>query len=564
MIIDYDGDANRFIIDAGPRDTDLIRRIPGARHKGGVWTTPAELAQYAAIKNILDFGEWTDAAEARALRLSKHFDRTQLAKEADKAIPGREHLYPFQAAGVKFLAVAEQALLADDMGTGKTVQTLTAIDQLDAYPALVVCPNSVKHNWAKEVQQWTDATPFVVDGSATQRRKTIEAAMDAKQPVVIINYESLRLHSRLAPYGNTVNTPAEAEAKELNTCTTWGAVVVDEAHKIKEPKSKQTRAVWGVSKGAKLRFALTGTPVLNNPDDLWAIMHFVAPDEWPSRSAFRNRYCDIAPAWHGGIVNDGIRPERLPELDIFLQPRMLRRTKEQVLPDLPPRIFTDRLVPMGGKQAKAYEQMVKHMMAEVDNGVLVATDPLSSLGRLRQLASATPVLDYLGGVVELTTPSNKLDTVKDILQDGGTPLVLYFDSRKLAELFQRELDVDYSVGMITGKQNAQQRQLAVDMFQAGDLDVLCIVLKAGAEGLTLTRASRLVMVQESWSMGEGKQAADRIHRIGQHADKVEIITLMSEGTVDEAVRAASEMKEQQLQSIVRDPEWVKRAMRGEA
>lgn len=564
MIIDYDESNDRFIIDAGPRDTDLIRKIPGARHRKGVWSAPARLAQLAAMRSILDFAEWTTAAEDQDRKLKAFFERQLRAKTADSPIPGAEELYPFQAAGVRFLSLAEQAMLADDMGTGKTVQSLTALHKTDAYPALVVCPNSVKHNWAKEVRRWTDATPFVIDGSAAKRRKTLEAAGKAQRPVVVINYESLRLHTRLAPYGNTVNTPAEAEAKELNQDFVWGTVIVDEAHKIKEPKSKQTRAVWGVSRGARYRFALTGTPILNNPDDLWAIMHFVAPEEWPSRSQFRNRYCDIAPAWHGGIINDGIRPERLPELDIFLQPRMLRRTKEQVLPNLPPRIYTELKIPLDGKQAKAYDQMVKHMMAEVDNGVLVATDPLSSLGRLRQLASATPVLDAEGSVVELATPSNKLDAVKDILLEGGTPVVLYFDSRKLAELFERELSKDYSVGMVTGKVPAAVRQANVDLFQAGKLDVMCIVLKAGAEGLTLTRASRLVLVQESWSNAESKQAGDRIHRIGQLADKVEIITLMSEGTVDEAVRAASVMKEEQLQAVLRDPGWVKKAMRGAA
>jgi SNF2 family DNA or RNA helicase len=158
--------------------------------------------------------------------------------------------------------------------------------------------------------------------------------------------------------------------------------------------------------------------------------------------------------------------------------------------------------------------MVKHMMAEVDGGYLVSADPLSALSRLRYLASAFAEVEN-GQVKELKAPSNKLVAIKDILEEGGTPIVIYAESRKLIEFLDSELSQIYKTGLLTGKQSPQERNDNVELFQDKGLDILLATTGAGAEGITLTAANRLVMAQESWSNTANKQSHDRIHRIGQ-------------------------------------------------
>jgi SNF2 family DNA or RNA helicase len=233
-----------------------------------------------------------------------------------------------------------------------------------------------------------------------------------------------------------------------------------------------------------------------------------------------------------------------------------------VLPELPDKILSTRRIPLTPAQTKAYNQMVKNMMAELKSGILMATDPLTLLGRLRYVASAMPEVNEDLDVISLSTPSNKLNEVKDILEGGSGQLVVYGESRKLMELLQEELWRSYSVGMITGAVPVRVRQGYVDMFQRGELDIMLATTGAGAEGITLTAANRMVVVQESWSNVANKQAHDRIHRIGQDRG-TEIITLISEGTVDEAVHRATVEKEGQLQALVRDPEWLMAAARGD-
>lgn len=535
--------------------TPTMKTIPGMRYDKGRrrWSMPLNLQALAALPSddpVFDkLNLWTDQQEQR--------------RSKSAPIKGNEHLYPFQAAGVRFLAGGKGVLMADEMGTGKTVQALTAIDLEQAYPALVVCPNSLKHNWAKEVQQWTGATFMVIEGTAAQRRKQIEIVQayieDGANIVVIINYESLRLHSKQAPFGNKVLPAKDKLPGELNDIP-WSTVVVDEAHRIKSPKAAQTRAVWGVSEGARYRFALTGTPIVNDPDDLWSIMRFVAPDEYPSRQRFRDRYCLVRPGWHGGLENLGLREDARPEFDVLNRPRFIRRTKAEVLPDLPEKILTTRYLPMTKDQAKAYKHMVELMMAEVDGGILATSDPLVLVGKLRFIAAALPVIDDEGNVVALTNRSNKLAAIQDIIEETNDALVVYSQSRKFIEMLERELDNTVSV---TGGMTGAQRQDSVDRFQAGEADIFLATTGAGAEGITLTRANRLVVAWEDWSNVANKQAHDRIHRIGQERG-VEVITLVSEGTIEEAVNRATGRKEDMLQELVQDKEALWRALKGES
>lgn len=555
---------DKFVVKVDPMEADRCRLILGARYHraSDQWIMPATRSQAAGLSGVFG-GRLAPTSAAKY-----HVDELFRGNYRTTWSGFNSDLFDFQEAGVSYLLNAGSALLGDEMGTGKTIQAIEWMKHCSGFQGeeiahLVVAPNSMKFKWASEIEKWwPEATPVVIDGSAAKRRKQIEGGVQADLPVFVINYESLRAHTKLAPWGGKALTDKQKQPGELNDIS-WRCVVVDEAHKIKDPKAQQTMAVKQMGLQARFRLAMTGTPLLNTPDDIWSIMNFVAPDEWGSRNVFRNRYCRMSNAWHGGLDNQGLKPETLEEFDQFFQPRFLRRTKREVLPELPEKFDIDyRVLPMGTKQAQLYKALADDMMAMTGDDLLIAENPLSLLIRLRQAACGHLVSED-GEVIEIEPPSNKLDAIQDLLAEApGDPLVIYAESRKFIEMLERQLEGSHRVGLVTGKQSAYQRERAVEQFQKGKLDVILGTLGAGAEGLTLTRANRIVIAQQSWSHGVNAQAIDRVHRIGQTRG-VQPIVLVSKGTVDEAVALMDLTKETRMQELCRDPEWMAKAVKGE-
>lgn len=472
-------------------------------------------------------------------------------------------LYDFQKVGVSFLATAGRAILADDMGTGKGPQSLSALRMLDllhgdAFPALVVTTNSMKFKMAEEAGRWCpDKTVSVVDGTADKRRKQIATKAD----IYIVNWESLRTHSRLAGYGSISLSAADREPKDFNLCGIR-TLIADEAHKAKDPKAQQTRALWAIASDAKYVFALTGTPVSNTPNDLWALLHLMDPLTWASRSAFQDRYVYGYQAdW--GFEPIGWRVDTKDELFRFVDQYMLRRSKAEVLTELPAKTYESRVIDLTPKQAKAYKEMRKEMMANIDGELLTTDNALVKLLRLSQIASATPVLQE-GEVTALTDPSNKVSALLEILDETDEPIVVFAQSRKLIDLVEEHLDKKKVTSVrITGREGSELRALHVRQFQEGAVRVALCTFGAGSEGITLTRASTAVFLQRPWSLVQSRQAEDRIHRIGQDADKVLIIDLISKGTVDAKVHEALVVKGEHLESVVRDRDRMAAMLEGD-
>lgn len=485
-------------------------------------------------------------------------------------------LYPYQRVGAEMLVRGQQVLLADEMGVGKTVTTIATLGAMDhlgmsPWPACVIAPNSVKAVWADEVARWYPAVHVEVISSGAGKKKAFkraaEAAAHGERLLVIINWEAVRLHSRLASYGSirlrrcaahggTVEKESQCEvhAKELNGIP-FRTVITDEAHKQKDPKAKQTRAVWAVQHGAAYRYALTGTPLANDPSDLWAIMHGIAPADYPSRTRHVDRYCMLAWSPFGGMDVIGVRPDTRAEYFRVLDPRMRRITKDTVLSFLPPKTRSRRIAVMSPKQAKAYHEVESSMLAEVDGGELVvATNHLVQNLRLTQFSSSYAEVNEQGEV-RLTEPSSKIDALIEIIDElGGKQLVVAAESRQLIELACRRLD-KHSITWraVTGGQSEDQRRQAVAEFQDGKARVMLFTIKAGGTGITLTAADTIVFLQRSWSMLENKQAEDRVHRIGsERHENVEIIDLIAPGTVEEAQVVRLWQKSARLEEIVRD------------
>ena len=557
-------EADRLILDnTGFRDRDACHTVPGSKYKDGIWSAPVSWAAIKVARSLwpeletdVDLTAWAWGEYERRVRPAMEW-RTVALDPANEAWCPVKGLYGYQQTGANWIQAAQGCTLADDMGTGKTVQTICALEIADAYPALIVCPSSAKINWQREYHQWApNRTAVVVTGTATQRRRLIQCRAD----VYIVGFEALRTHTALGRYGSTRLTQTEKDSKELNNID-WATVIVDEAHRAVDPHAKQTRSIWGVSANATLRIALTGTPIVNSPDDLWALLHFEDPIEWPSKTKYLDRYCKLSFNRWGGMEVDGLNPYNREEFFSLIEPRLLRRPKSLVLPWLPPKVYERRDVAMYPKQRKAYDEFRTGSVAALDSGSSVAIDPLTVLTRLTQLASAngdiTPQGDY-----RMCAPSPKVDALLELLADlGEAPLVVFAQSRQLIGLAAQALEKEgITYGLVQGEQTEYERQHAIDAFQDGRVQVILCTFGAGSEAITLTSAATLCFLQRSWSMVANRQAEDRVHRPGQNAAQVTIIDLVATGTVEEHILEVIENKGDMSEEVVRDKATLRRIL----
>jgi SWI/SNF-related matrix-associated actin-dependent regulator 1 of chromatin subfamily A len=570
-------------LDVEWRYKELCKSIPGSSWSASdqVWRIPLSWSSCLALRSTFrddliineDLTGW-----ANTQLTSRIAPANELRDLEEFADPKNEDLFPHQRAGVKFLATAKRALLADEPGLGKTAQAIRALKELneqgeDVFPALIVCPNTLKKNWAREFARWyPEVTTQVIKGTTTQRKKQFETQAD----IYIINWESLRTHSRLAPYGSIALARCSAcgghdERVSLNRCEVherelnkidFKSVVADEIHRSKDPKSKQTRALWSATGDAKIRFALTGTPIANNVVDMWSILHWLSPEDWSSKTKWIDRMIDTMMNAFGGMMVIGVKPHMEEEFQKTISHHMRRMLKARVLPWLPDVVNERRDIEMSTKQKKAYEQMRDHMIAELESGeALSAPSVLTQTIRLLQFASS-----YADMVVNETTgepsavlsePSCKVDSLMDDIKNGDfgdDSVAVCAVSRQLIELLSKALTkADIQHGLITGAQDEDERQQAIDDFQSGRIKWILFTAQAGGVGVTLTAARRLIMLQRPWSLVDHKQAMDRVHRIGSEIhDSVIITDYVTEGTIEERVLQVLETKADNFEQIVHD------------
>jgi len=595
VFVELSGD--HIIINAEWRLKEVCRALPGSKWDSdkNVWRIPTSWTACLSLRST--FGDQLEIgpllADWAVNEKSSRIEPANLLRDQETSDTGDEDLFPHQRAGVEFLATARRALLADEPGLGKTAQAIRALKLLQdrgeqVFPALVICPNTLKSNWAREFQKWwPEVDVQVIKGSATQRRK----AFDQEAQVYVINWESLRTHSRLLSYGSialarcvecgghdskvTVSR-CEVHQRELNEID-FKSVIADEIHRSKDPKSKQSRALWAASGAADIRFALTGTPIANTVVDLWPILHWLDDKEWPSKTKWLDRYVNTMLNAFGGLMILGLKPAMESEFYAGINPRMRRMLKARVLPWLPEVINDRRDVEMGAKQEKAYKQMLENMMAmlevtpeeqfenaeiaagSMESGIVVAPNPLTQTGRLVQFASAYGQIELVDGQEKmlLSDPSCKVDALMDDIKSGDfgeDSVAVCAVSRQLIELLSARMTKEkISHGLITGAQSGDERQQAIDDFQAGRTKWILFTAQAGGVGVTLTTARRLVMLQRPWSLVDYKQALDRVHRIGSEIhDSILITDYVTEGTIEERVIEALDVKADNFEQIVKD------------
>lgn len=568
------------------KHSEMIKSIPGSRWEKDrrVWRIPLSWPGCLALRGVFgaelevgpNLSRWATSELETRVNPSMAL-REQLAAEL------YPDLYPHQNADVLFLSTAERAILGNEPGVGKSAAAIRSMLRVfetggNPFPALIVAPNSMKMTWKREFETWWPGVDVsVVKGTAVQRRK----ALERKSHCYVLNWESLRSHSRLAPYGSTALirckecggtediTPARCEVhlRELNGIP-FATVIADEAHRAKNPSAKQARALWAATGDARYRFGLTGTPIANNPGDLWSLLHWVDPAGYPSKIKFQNRYLDLMYNGFGGLMISGLKASTSDEFFKGFDPRFRRMTKKVVLPFLPEVVQETRYVEMTPKQAKAYKQMQEKMLAELDDGSLVvAPNSLTRIGRLLQFASSfgeltEPDLEGHQNLI-LSEPSSKISAFLDDLPDfEDEAIVVFAQSKQLINLLSARLEklgIDH--GMITGDQSEDERQHDMDRFQAGKINLMLCTIQAGGVGITLTAASMAVFLQRSWSRVDMEQAVNRVHRIGSEKhDHITILNYVAPDTAELAVLQALETKGERFEEVVRDGDLLRKLL----
>ena len=430
------------------------------------------------------------------------------ALNTDALGPLRERLRPYQVEGALWLlknARSESAgLLADEMGLGKTIQALAMMQSLPG-PHLVVCPSSLVWNWCREAAAFCpNLRVLAIEGSA----RSEQFSKIPEHDLVITSYALLR-------------RDAEHYKPFVFSTTT-----LDEAQHIKNPGSQNARAACAIR--SKARFILTGTPLENSIRDLWSLFEFLMPGYLGTRKDFQDRYEKPLAAGESA----GIWPRLLRRV----RPWMLRRTKSEILKELPPKIEQVVQVELTPEQKATYTQLQIAARAEIDamreSGGAARMKVLTALLRLRQ---ACCDLRLLNG--ETDAPSSKIDALLELLGeavDGGHRTLVFSQFTSMLDLIAPSLD-EAGISWCRLDGSTKDRGAVVERFQSDpSISVFLISLKAGGVGLNLTGADTVIHFDPWWNPAVEAQATDRAHRIGQQ-NIVTSIKLIARDTVEERV-----------------------------
>lgn len=398
-------------------------------------------------------------------------------------------------------------ILADDMGLGKTLQVLVFYEQYVSKekPSLIVCPSSLMYNWMSEIEKFKiDVDAVCVTGTQDVRKDIIKE----NHELYITTYDYLR------------------RDVELYMSMEFEYIVLDEAQFIKNPKTKNAQSVKSLK--SKHRLALTGTPIENGLSELWSIFDFLLPGYLYSLNYFTKNF--EKPIQMGD-------DKRQAQLQKLVSPFILRRTKKQVLKDLPDKVEKDLWLNLSPEEKQLYlanlaqvnEQLQQQLELEKVDSILI----LAMMTRLRQIC-CEPRMLYENYTGESTKFKMCLDLI-ETLKENDKKVLLFSSFTSIFDSFIEEFDrrgIKYH--MITGAVDKKKRKEEVDAFQSDDSNVFLISLKAGGTGLNLTKAQAVIHFDPWWNVSAQNQATDRAYRIGQ-TKNVLVYQLLMKNTIEEKI-----------------------------
>lgn len=549
-------EADHFVIHAGhPRGGDDVHRAitawPGWRRSplpgGDVsrFTAPCYASVVLGMQNGVCEVVWSPEARARREALLERLRSAQdtlshraglqaKRKQATARTPMPHQLQALRAVE----AMDYCALLADDMGLGKSATAAWAADDSGANSVLVVCPVSVKRNWIRELELalgdgWRT---LLIDGTRPKRASQFADLRSALQSsegsiAAVINHDLL-IHL------------TDDQFQQLVELVSDGFLIVDEAHAFKNRRAERTKAISKLAQAAPRRLLLTGTPVLNTVEDLYSLVQLIRPGTWTSYQDFANRHLVIRPVDFGKkTVQKVVGSKNKEALNQVVNTLQIRRKKEDVL-DLPPKTYTMPELELDGSTRAIYKAMKE--FAVIKLGELSAKtsvfDPraksaVEAAMRCEQIASGfiggipEPVMDRISDKVlrgaekikgrpnELMFPRAPkvmwlLETIEALWTQGNAPVVFSRFNAPMQWLRDHYVAEGFHVSWLHGGLTPREKTAQIDDFQENRTDLfLCQVTMA--EGFNLVRSQDVIFYTRDWSPARNRQAEDRCHRIGQ-------------------------------------------------
>ena len=416
--------------------------------------------------------------------------------------------------------------MADDMGLGKTLQTITLLlEQAQSGPSLIVVPASLVPNWRNELSRFAPTLNVFVLNDEVNREQAIEQI--SRNEVLVTTYALLTIHQQ-----------------QLSQ-KSWNVVVLDEAHTIKNPNTKMSKAAMTLK--AERKVILTGTPIQNHLSELWNLFQFINPGLLGNAEQFKKKY--IIP------IEENKNKERQGQLKKLISPFLLRRTKGEVIEELPEKNDINLPVELSDNELAMYELHRKKAeeLAMAEEGVKLST--LSEITKLRQMACSISLVDKTW-----KKTSSKLSTfialAESLNDSGGRALVFSQFTSFLAEVRQVMDKIKLPYLYLDGATPIRKREEIVDEFQKGNYPFFLISLKAGGLGLNLTAANYVIHLDPWWNPAIEQQATDRAYRIGQRND-VTVYHLIAQHTIEEKIIRLHKTKRDLADSLLEGGDMVR-------
>lgn len=424
-------------------------------------------------------------------------------------------LRDYQVSGFEFFKTLSDyqfgGILADEMGLGKTIQTIAFLLSNKDKKSIVITPTALIYNWKNELEKFAPTLKVGLLHAAKSEREKILDNID--------NYDVI-----LTTYTTYKNDIDKYKNISFDYC------IIDEAQNIKNPDAIITKAIKNVN--AKVKFALTGTPIENNLMELWSIFDFIMPGYLYNKSKFKSIF--------------GNNDKNIIELKKLIKPFILRRTKKEVITELPDKIEQKIIIDLEKEHKRAYKGYVNLITRKIKENNQDNITVFSYLTKLRQLCLSPELMvkNYQG-------KNSKLDVLINIINDSSDEKILVFSQfTKVLEVIGKRLNEEnISYSYLDGKTSAKDRVKLVEEFNTNNNKVFLISLKAGGTGLNLTSANIVVHFDPWWNPAVEDQASDRAHRIGQK-NVVNVIKLIAKGTAEERVINLQETKKELIEDVI--------------
>jgi SNF2 family DNA or RNA helicase len=428
---------------------------------------------------------------------------------------GDSRLRPYQRVDVEFLTMRKNAAVFNEQRTGKTPTTLLAVkDRM--HKGIVVCPAGLKLNWSREAQAWIHRDSIVVSGTKKKRTKLYQQFHDSEKAILILSYETLR--ADIAEFG-----------------VEFDVLIVDEAHRLRNYQTKQSKALYTLSKKAKHVFALTGTPAVNHPSDVFGILKLLRPSKYGSYWQFVERYFGYTTSRFGREILK-LKPHMLTEFTDMLNSLSVQRKRNDVMKWIPPIVHRQIPLELSSVQQGYYKQLMETFRYDEN----VVPNAIALLTRLRQTCLDT-------GLITEQDSSPKADFIKEYLSDNNESVLVF--SSFTSFLKKLHSQIPGSV-LLTGEQSQAEKQDAVDKMQSGEAKVMLANVVAGGLGWTLDKVDTIIFTDKSYNPVNNEQAQDRIvpTKETEYGTK-QIITLIMHNTLEGNIEQLLAAKQDIIQYV---------------